>query len=134
MPVYLENHDPELDLRPGTTKSNIVAHLYRNPEWGFSPKDLDEDLGIPRGTATTTLARLYDEEYVGKTEDGYYHALPERDDLHRYVRNLDQVNRLFGHHRDTDDPDPEAMTPAEEPDDADLEAELDELEADLQHE
>lgn len=134
MPVYLEEHDPELDLRPGTTKSNIVAHLYQNPEWGFSPKDLDEELGIPRGTATTTLVRLYEEEYVGKTDDGYYHALPERDDLQRYVENLDQVNRMFAHHRDTDEPDSVEMTPAEEPEDADLEAELDELEAELQHE
>lgn len=134
MPIYLEKHDPELNLRPGTTKSDIVAYLYQNPEWGFSPKDLDEDIGIPRGTATTTLARLYEEEYIGKTDDGYYHALPERDDLQRYVVNLDQVNRMFAHHRGTDEPDPAEMTSVGESEDADLEAELDELEAELRHE
>lgn len=134
MPVFLEEHDPELDLKPGTTKSNIIAHLYKNPEWGFSPKDIDEDLGIPRGTATTTLLRLYEEEYVGKTDDGYYHALPERDDLQRYVANLDQVHRMFGHHRDTDEPDPVERMPEEEPEDAELEAELDDLEAELRNE
>ncbi|NUE02265.1 MarR family transcriptional regulator [Halorubraceae archaeon YAN] len=134
MPVYLNQHDPELDLRPGTTKSDIVAHLYQNPEWGFSPKDIDERLGIPRGTATTTLLRLYEEEYVGKTDDGYYHALSDRDDLQRYVANLEQVNRMFAHHRDTDEPDPVEVTPASEQSDAELEAELDDLEAELQHE
>jgi hypothetical protein len=134
MPVHLENHDPELDLRPGTTKSNIVAHLYQNPEWGFSPKDLDENLGIPRGTATTTLARLYEEEYVGKTKDGYYHALPERDDLRRYVANLDQVNRMFGHHRETDEPDSTKIESGGELKDADLKAEITDLEAELEDE
>ena len=131
MPVFLENHDPEIDLRPGTTKSDIVAYLYRNPEWGYSPREIREALEIPRGTATTTLKRLYDEEYVGKTEDGYYHALGERTDVRRYVSSLDQVNRMFGHHRDGD------ATP-EEPErqlgegrtDEELEAELAELESD----
>lgn len=131
MPVFLENHDSEIDLRPGTTKSDIVAYLYRNPEWGYSPREIQEALEIPRGTATTTLKRLYDEEYVGKTDDGYYHALSERSDVQRYVSSLDQVNRMFGHHRDA------AATP-EEPDrqigdgrtDEELEAELTELEDD----
>lgn len=131
MPVLLDNHDPDLNLQPGTTKSAIVAYLYQNPEWGYSPQDVKEALDIPRGTATTTLARLYDDNYVGKTDDGYYHALSDRDDIHHYVANLDQVNRLFGHHRDAD------ATP-EEPEtqiggtrtDEELEAELAELEAD----
>ncbi|MEA5386748.1 hypothetical protein VB779_06580 [Haloarculaceae archaeon H-GB11] len=78
MPVFLENHDAEITLRPGTTKSDIVVYLYQNPEWGYSPQDIKEALDIPRGTATTTLKRLYDEDYIGKTTDGYYHALGER--------------------------------------------------------
>ena len=132
MPVRLEDHDPELDLRPGTTKSDIVAHLYQNPEWGYSPQEIKEALDIPRGTATTTLGRLSDEGYVGKTDDGYYYALREREDICRYVSSLDQVDRMFGHHRDAD------ATP-EEPEkqigegrtDEDLDAELTELEEDL---
>jgi DNA-binding MarR family transcriptional regulator len=102
MPVFLEDHDPDLSLRPGTTKSDIVAYLYRNPEWGYSPQEVAESLDIPRGTATTTLARLYDNDYVGKTEDGYYYALDERADIRRYVSSLDQLHRLFGRHRDAD--------------------------------
>ena len=129
MPVFLDDHDAELALRPGTTKSEIVAFLYRNPEWGYSPKDLKESLDIPRGTATTTLKRLYDDDYVGKTDDGYYHALSNREDIRRYVSNLNQANRMFGHHRDAN------ATP-EEPEkqigkgrtDEELDAELAELE------
>ena len=129
MPVLLKDHDAELALRPGTTKSAIVAFLYENPEWGYSPQDVTEALSIPRGTATTTLTRLYDDDYIGKTEDGYYHALSEREDIRRYVSSLDQVHRMFGHHRHAD-------ATAEEPDtqidegrtDDELEAELAALE------
>jgi hypothetical protein len=133
MPVLLEDHNSELTLRPGTTKSDIVAYLYQNPDWGYSPKDVQEALDIPRGTATTTLKRLYEDDYVGKTDDGYYHALADREDIHRYVANLDQATRMFGHHRQAD------ATP-EEPEtqiggnrtDAELDTELEELEAELE--
>lgn len=129
MPVLLEDHDSELTLQPGTTKSDIVAYLCQNPEWGYSPQDVKEALGIPRGTATTTLKRLYDDDYVGKTDDGYYHALSDREDIHRYVASLDQVHRMFGHHRN---PDATAEKPekqiGEGRTDEELEAELTELE------
>ena len=104
MPVHLRNHDSELNLRPGTTKSDIVAYLYQNPEWGYSPQEVKEALDIPRGTATTTLKRLYDDDYIGKTDDGYYYALSGREDIQRYVSSLNQVDRMFGHHRDADGP------------------------------
>ena len=132
MPVRLEDHDPELDLRPGTTKSDIVVHLYQNPEWGYSPQEIKEALDIPRGTATTTLGRLSDEGYVGKTDDGYYYALGEREDIRRYVSSLDQVDRMFGHHRDTDTtPEEPEKQIGEDRTDEELDAELTELEDDL---
>jgi len=37
MPVLLEDYDSELNLRPGTTKSDIVAYLYQNPS-GDTPR------------------------------------------------------------------------------------------------
>ncbi|MFC6875226.1 helix-turn-helix domain-containing protein [Halobellus marinus] len=131
MPVFLEDHDPEIDLRPDTTKSDIVVYLYENPEWGYSPQEIKETLDIPRGTATTTLKRLYDDGYIGKTADGYYHALSERKDLHRYVSSLDQVHRMFGHHRDPDTtPEEPEKQLGEDRTDEELEAELTALEAD----
>ena len=132
MPVHLEDHNSEINLRPGTTRSDIVAYLYRNPEWGYSPQDVKEALDIPRGTATTTLKRLYDDGYLGKTDDGYYYALSEREDIRRYVSSLDQVHRMFGHHRDVDasPEEPEKQIGAGRTDEK-LDAELAELEDDI---
>lgn len=134
MPVLLEDHNSELTLRPGTTKSDIVAYLYQNPDWGYSPQDVKEALDIPRGTATTTLKRLYEDDYAGKTKDGYYHALADREDIHRYVANLDQATRMFGHHRE---PDATPEEPAERiggnRSDEELETELAELEDELEN-
>lgn len=129
MPVLLEDHDPDLTLRPGTTKSQIVAYLYQNPEWGYSPQEIKESLNIPRGTATTTLKRLYDDGYVGKTDDGYYHALSDREDIRRYVANLNQVDRMFGHHRDANaTPEVPEKQIGDSRTDEELDAELAELE------
>lgn len=132
MPVLLKDHDSELDLRPGTTKSDIVAFLYQNPEWGYSPQEIKEALDIPRGTATTTLTRLHDDDYVGKTDDGYYFALSEREDIRRYVSSLNQVDRMFGHHRDADAiPEEPEKQLGEDRTDEELDAELAELEDEL---
>jgi uncharacterized protein YdbL (DUF1318 family) len=129
MPVLLEDHDPDLTLRPGTTKSKTVAYLYQNPEWGYSPQEIKESLNIPRGTATTTLKRLYDDGYVGKTDDGYYHALSDREDIRRYVANLNQVDRMFGHHRDANaTPEVPEKQIGDSRTDEELDAELAELE------
>lgn len=135
MPVYLEDHDPDISLRPGTTKSAIVAYLYRNPEWGYAPKEVMDDLDIPRGTATTTLKRLYDDDYIGKTDDGYYHALAERGDVRRYVSSLDQVHRMFGHHRDADaTPDAPERQIGDGRTEEDLDTELSALEGEIEDE
>lgn len=97
--------------------------------FGYRPTEVQEELGIPQGTATTTLARLHEDGYIGKTPDSYYHALEDREDLRRYVSSLDQLDRMFRHH--TPDADPE--TPVGEPvDDAAAEAELAALEDELE--
>ncbi|WP_262178402.1 MarR family transcriptional regulator [Haloarcula laminariae] len=95
MPVSLENHDPDLDLTPGTTKSDIVAFLYKNDEYGYSPRDIHDEIDIPHNTAKVTLKRLYDSDYLDKTLDGYYHARTDREDLYRYTAALDGVDRMF---------------------------------------
>ena len=78
------------------------------------------------------LSRLYDDEIVGMTADGYYHALSDREDIRRYVANLDQAHRMFGHHRERDAPDePDEQIGASRRDD-ELEAELESLEDDLE--
>lgn len=134
MPVHLDTHDPEIDLEPGTVKSDIVAFLYEHPEYGYKPIEVKEQLGIPHGTATTTLKRLRDEGYIGKTEDSYYHALDNREDLTHYVSSLKQVHRMFEmYDRPTDGDDMGGLS-SETLDNIDhdaVEAELDELEEEI---
>ena len=115
MPVSIDDHDPDVDLRPGTTKSDIVAFLYRHDEYGYSPQDLRNDLNIPHGTAKVTLKRLYDSGYIDKTPDGYYHARRDREDLYRYTAALDGLDRMFATHEEVDSTD--------EPEDNDADAE-----------
>lgn len=135
MPIHLETHDPDVDLTPGTTKSAIVAFLYRHPDYGYRPSEISDRLNIPHGTATATLTRLHDQGYVGKTDDSYYHALEQREDLRRYVASLEQLDRLFSQPTDENDdpsPAPDVTNGASEKiDEASIDAELDELEDEL---
>ena len=127
MPVHLDTHEPDVDLTPGTAKSDIVAFLYDNPDLGFKPKKLEDHLELPHGTVTTTLKRLYDDGLIGKTSDSHYHALEHREDLHRYVASLDQLERMFE--------DKEYVgAPTEDVDEDELEEELAELEAEIENE
>lgn len=98
MPVPVEAHDPELELTPGTTKSDIVGFLYRNDELGYSPRETATELDIPHNTAKVTLKRLFDGEYIDKTPDGYYYARRDREDLYRYTAALDGLDRMFATH------------------------------------
>jgi DNA-binding MarR family transcriptional regulator len=127
MPIHLDTHDPDIDLKPGTTKSEIVRFLYTHAEYGFRPAEIRDRLDIPHGTATTTLKRLQVAGYIGKTQDGYYHAIEGREDLRRYAASLGQLDRMFQQPETAES----ARNGADVPDDFDeeLEAELDELEA-----
>lgn len=102
MPVDLRTHDPDdgVDIDPGTNKAEIVKLLYTHPNLGYKPAEVRESLGLPKGSVTTALLRLQDEGKVGKTTDGYYHALESRDDLRRFATGLVQVERLTERYAD----------------------------------
>ena len=133
MPVHLDTHEPDIDLTPGTTKSDLVAFLYNNSEYGYKPSELREELDIPHGTATTTLKRLHEAGYIEKTEDSYYHALENREPLRRYVAGLDQLDRMFTQpSSEGRPPTPDAEgAPPDRIDDAVVERELADLEDEL---
>ena len=99
--VRLEDHEPDVELKPGTAKSDIVELLYRNDEYGYQPQAVHEELGIPHNTAKGTLRRLKKNGYVDQTEDGFYHARDDREDLFRYVGGLDGLDRMFAEHEET---------------------------------
>ena len=130
MPIHRDSYPEDVDLKPGTTKSEIAVFLYRNLDFAYTPSEIAEELDIPRGTATTTLRRLHDRWYVGRIEAGYYHGLADREDLRRYPRSVAETEALFTTHPDNADgpePDPAREAAVDSPDDATLEAELDEL-------
>lgn len=132
MPIHLDSHADDVDLIPGTTKSDIVIFLYNNPEYGYSPQEVSSELDIPHGTATTTLSRLHNDGHVGKTQTGYYYALEDRDDIRRYLSSVDQVHRLFGHLRDDSESHTDDTQALEtDVDEEELEAELLDLEDEL---
>jgi hypothetical protein len=134
MPIHRESHPEDVDLKPGTTKSGIVVFLYQNLDFAYTPTEIAEELDIPAGTATTTLRRLLDRGYVGRMADGYYHGLDDRDDLRRYPRSVAETEAMFASHPDNDaapQPDPAREAEIDTAEDASLEAELDELEDEL---
>ncbi|WP_302081611.1 winged helix-turn-helix domain-containing protein [Salinibaculum rarum] len=134
MPIHRESHPEDVDLKPGTTKSEIVVFLYQNLEFAYTPSEVAEELDIPNGTATTTLRRLHNRGYVGRMEDGYYHGLDDRDDLRRYPRSVAETEAMFATHPDTTaapDPEPSQVADASSVDDTALESELDNLEGEF---
>lgn len=131
MPIHRDSHPEDVDLKPGTTKSEIIVFLYQNLDYAFSPSEIADAIEIPTGTATTTLGRLYDEGYVGRIEDGYYHGLNDREDLRRYPQSVAETEAMFATHPDTQgapEPEPGRAADTESVDDASLESELSEIE------
>ena len=125
-----DTHDADIDLTPGTTRSDIIAFLYNNLDNRFSADGIQDQLGVPHGTVTMTLTRLNNDGLIGKTEDRYYHALDHRDDLRRYVGGLNQLEAMF------DDKNSNEQTTIDDSQledigEDELDAELAELEAEL---
>jgi len=97
MPIDLRTHDPadNVNIDPRTNKAAIIRLLYTHPHYGFTPAEIHDRLeDIPKGSITATVGRLLNEGYIGKTADGYYHALENRDDLRRFAHGLVQVRDL----------------------------------------
>lgn len=89
MPIELDSHNSDklVDVQPGTNEEEALCFLYVNSDYGFKPAEVREHTDIPNNSAYKALMRLYEKDLVGKTADGYYHAL---DDEHvaRYTESL----------------------------------------------
>lgn len=82
MPVDFDTHSPEqgrLDLSEGTNAREILTVLLQHPGVGFTPAELHEQTGIPRGSTGPTLSRLEDAGLV--RHKGDYWAAAEDDRL-----------------------------------------------------
>ncbi|MFW5965632.1 MAG: MarR family transcriptional regulator [Halodesulfurarchaeum sp.] len=58
MPVDFERYHPNALPAEDTNGRRILEFLADNPELGFRPGELAEELAIPRGSVGTTLRRL----------------------------------------------------------------------------
>jgi DNA-binding Lrp family transcriptional regulator len=58
MPVDFESYHPNHLPDEGTNGRRILEHLAQYPDLGFTPSELADELGIPRGSVGTTLSRL----------------------------------------------------------------------------
>lgn len=103
MPVDFESYDP--DTNPGgglrlTEESNafeILQFLANNPGQGFTPKEIREETGVPRGSVGTTLTRLEERELVRHKKP--YWAIGDDDRLGAYaamIHGLDAMEDRFG--------------------------------------
>jgi len=66
-----------VDVQPGTTEAEALCFLYANSDYGFRPEDVSEHMTISMSSTDDALASLFDKDVVGKTVDGYYHALDD---------------------------------------------------------
>jgi len=64
MPVDFESYHPTDLPDEGTNGRRILEHLAQSPDLGFTPSELADELGIPRGSVGTTLSRLEDRGLV----------------------------------------------------------------------
>lgn len=79
MPVEFESYDPSrgrLDLSEGTNARAILVFLAEHHDLGFTPKEIQEATGIPRGSVGPTLRRLAEHGLV-RHKGGYWAAAAE---------------------------------------------------------
>ncbi len=61
MPVDFETHesgDPRIDLSEETNARRLLKFLLKTPGVGYTPAELAEGTGVPRGSVGPTLNRL----------------------------------------------------------------------------
>jgi len=77
MPADRNSDDPSnsVEVQPGTKEAEALCFLYANSDLGFKPAKVGENTSIPSNSADKVLSQLSEKDLVGKTHDGYYHAL-----------------------------------------------------------
>jgi hypothetical protein len=96
MPIDLRTHNPDepIDIRPSTNEAAIVKLLYAHSHLGFTPSELEEHLDMAPGSVSTTLSRLLEKGYIGKTADGLYHSLTDRPQIGQFAKSLVTLDHI----------------------------------------
>lgn len=56
----------------------MLCFLYANEDYGFQPDDVREYVALSTSTLQEALEELLRKDLIGKTHDGYYHALDDQ--------------------------------------------------------
>lgn len=100
MPVDFEAYDPSqgrLDLAEGTNARRILSFLAEHAGIGFTPKEINEATGVPRGSVGPTLRRLAEHGFV--RHKGEYWAAVDDDRLAAIASvalSMDSVEERLG--------------------------------------
>lgn len=101
MPVDFEAYSPDevegIRLVEGSNAHAILQFLADHPGTGFTPKEITEATGLPRGSVGTTLARLEANDLVRHKEP--YWSIGADDRLGAYaamVHGLETASDRFG--------------------------------------
>lgn len=69
MPISFDDYDAStVAMDPGSNAFRILTFLAEYPELGFTPKEIHNETGVPRGSVGTTLTRLEERGLVNHKE------------------------------------------------------------------
>jgi hypothetical protein len=100
MPVKFDEYGEgqgRMDLSEGTNARRILSFLAAHPGLGFTPKEIHEETGVPRGSVGATLKRLEEQGLV--RHKGNYWAAANDDRLASYFGaklGMDAIEDRFG--------------------------------------
>lgn len=98
MPIDLDSYDEsDVSVTPGTNRARVLRFVYANPGLGFTPREIADETAIRHRSIHTVLSRLQNQGLVGRTSDGYYHAL-DSDEAVRIARSLHPSSDGAGRH------------------------------------
>jgi hypothetical protein len=66
-----------VNVEPNSKEATVLCYLYAYDEYGFRPDDLSRFTTLTSKRATNALTALFEKDIIGKTADGYYHALDD---------------------------------------------------------
>ncbi|MDY7082232.1 MAG: helix-turn-helix domain-containing protein [Halobacteria archaeon] len=93
MPVEFEEYDPKIHEDVTATNENqILVFLAQHPAKGFTPKEIHDATGIPRGSIGTTLKRMKEKGLVRHKEP--YWSVADNERTSDYLATLKSVKAL----------------------------------------
>ena len=97
MPVPVEEltSDNPFSIRPDTNEYEALSFLVAHHEYGFTPREIAVRTVLSEAAASNTLARLFENGVVERTDSIYYIDPHQVDELTYRLKSLDSLVTLF---------------------------------------